>query len=245
MRNIKIIVQYDGSRYKGWQAQVDNELTIQGKLEAVLTKMAEEEIEVIGAERTDVGVHAENYVANFKTECTLSTFLMQDYLDHYLPDDIAVKLVEEVEERFHSRYNVKAKTYTYTIRNNTTQNVFDRKYVYQTDQELDINKMKKAADMLVGKHDFQCFSSVKAGTKSTVREMRELDVEKQDDIITITMTANDFLWHMPRFVAGTLIAIGSGELQVNEIQVLLNENKKGDVTRLAKSKALKLMEVQY
>ena len=114
MKNFKMIIQFDGSRYKGWQKQADNELTIQGKLEAVLSKMAEEPVEVIGCERTDVGVHAENYVANFKTSCSLSAALMLDYLYNFLPDDIVVKSLEEVEERFHARYNVKTKTYEYT-----------------------------------------------------------------------------------------------------------------------------------
>lgn len=245
MRNIKLTIQYDGSRYKGWQAQKDNEMTIQGKLEGVLTKMAEEPIELIGAERTDVGVHAENYVANFKTSCALSTTLMQDYLYTYLPDDIVVKSVEEVDERFHARYNVKSKTYVYTINNNECRDVFDRKYTYHTDDQLNREQMQKVASILEGKHNFQGFTSVKPGAKSTVREIQEIRIEKKNDRIRISIKANDFLWHMPRFIVGVLLEVGKGNLELEEVKTLLEVGEKGDVKYLAKPKGLCLEEVAY
>ncbi|MGL4800076.1 MAG: tRNA pseudouridine(38-40) synthase TruA [Cellulosilyticaceae bacterium] len=245
MRNIKLIIQYDGSRYKGWQRQEDNDLTIQGKLEAVLTKMAEEPIEVIGAERTDVGVHAENYVANFKTECTLSIVLIQDYLYTFLPEDIVVKAVEEVDERFHARYNVKSKTYVYTINNGAQRDVFNRKYTYHLEEKLDETKMKEVAKVLEGKHDFQSFTSVKAGSKSTVRDLKKVHVTRDGDTVKITLEANDFLWHMPRFIVGVLLEVGKGELSVAEVKRRLEEEKKGEAQCLAKPKALCLESVKY
>lgn len=112
MRNLKMTIAFDGSKYKGWQRQKDNDLTIQGKIEAVLSKMTEEDIQLVGCGRTDSGVHAENYIANFHTKSAISTNKMLDYLYEYLPEDIGIKSIEDVAERFHARYNVKSKTYT-------------------------------------------------------------------------------------------------------------------------------------
>ena len=245
MRNIKLTIQYDGSRYKGWQGQKDNDLTIQGKLEAVLGKMTEETIELIGAERTDVGVHAENYIANFKTDCALSTALMQDYLYNFLPDDIVVKAVEEVDDRFHARYNVKSKTYSYTIDTNSYRNVFNRKYTYHMDGTLDLERMQEAAQLLEGKHDFQSFTSVKAGGKSTLREVEEILIVKEENIIKITIRANDFLWHMPRFMVGVLLEVGMGKMKIEAVKKLLKETKKCEGVLLAKPKALCLESMGY
>ncbi|MEG0388971.1 MAG: tRNA pseudouridine synthase A, partial [Niameybacter sp.] len=177
MKNFKLVIQYDGSRYKGFQVQKDNDLTVQGKLESVLSKMAEEPITIIGCERTDVGVHAENYVANFQTKCALGEETILNYLYEFLPEDIVVKSVTEVDERFHSRYNVKSKTYVYTINNNSVRNVFNRKYVYHSDDQLDVKEMDKAASVLIGTHDFQSFTSLKANGKSTVRTIQSIEIE--------------------------------------------------------------------
>ncbi len=244
MRNIKLTIQYDGSRYKGWQGQKDNDLTVEGKLQGVIDKMVEEEnVEIIGVERTDVGVHAENYVANFKTECTLSIELMQDYLYNFLPDDIVVKAIEEVEERFHSRYNVKSKTYSYSIDTSSYRNVFNRKYTYHIGTELNISRMKEAALILEGKHDFKNFTSVKAGAKSTVRDIEAIVIEESTNMVKISIRANDFLWHMPRFMVGTLLAVGTGEMPLGAVKKLLTEGTKA--TNLAKAKGMCLEEVSY
>jgi tRNA pseudouridine38-40 synthase len=245
MRNFKLVIQYDGSRYKGWQKQEDNELTIQGKLEGVLTKMAEEVIEVIGCERTDVGVHGENYIANFKTGCSLSEALMLEYLYNFLPEDIVVKSIEEMDDRFHARYNVQAKTYVYTVYNGPFRNVFNRKYTYHLEDELNVELMKQAAEVLKGKHDFQSFTSVKAGAKSTVREIQELDITKEEALVSIRIKANDFLWHMPRFIVGVLLEVGQGRMKVEEVTARLKEEKKGEAAFLAKPKGLCLQSVEY
>lgn len=245
MRNFKLVIQYDGSRYKGFQKQKDNELTIQGKLEAVLSKMAEESIEVIGCERTDVGVHAENYVANFKTTCELSETMILNYLYEFLPDDIVVKSVEEVDERFHARYNVKSKTYTYTVHNASFRDVFSRKYTYHTDDMLDIEAMKDAANLMVGTHDFQSFTSTKAGAKSTVRTIEAINIEKNGALVQISIKANDFLWHMPRFIVGVLLEIGTGYMKIETVKACLEQQKKGQASVLAKPKALCLDSVEY
>ena len=138
MRNFKMTISYDGSRYKGWQKQKETDLTIQGKLEAVLSKMTGEDILVVGCGRTDSGVHAENYIANFHTKCTWSNDAILYYLYEFLPEDIVVKSIELVNERFHAKYNVKSKTYVYKINTNKYRNVFERKYSYHIPEPLDL-----------------------------------------------------------------------------------------------------------
>ena len=146
MRNLKMILEYDGSRYKGWQKQEDNDLTVQGKIQSVLSKMAGEQIEVAGCDRTEVGVHAEKYIANFHTECDLSIDAIMDYLYEFLPDDIAVKNIVEASEKFHAGYNIKSITYVYKINNNELRDVFNRKYVYHSEEKLNLEEMRIAAE---------------------------------------------------------------------------------------------------
>ncbi len=245
MRNFKIVIQYDGSRYKGWQIQKDNDLTVQGKIKAVLTKMAEKQVEVIGCDRTDVGVHAQEYIASFHTDCGLSQDIILEYLYEFLPEDIVVKSIEEVEERFHARYNVKSKTYVYTIDNNPFRNVFNRKYTYHTNDQLDISEMKKAAELLVGTHDFQSFTTLKANNKSTVRTINYMDISTNDGIIKIEMNANDFLWHMPRIIVGILLEVGVGRSKAVNMQKMLEEQQKPENGPIAKAKGLCLTSVRY
>lgn len=245
MRNMKLVIQYDGSRYKGFQAQKDNDLTVQGKIEAVLSKMSGESITIIGCERTDVGVHAENYVANFQTDCELSETMILDYLYEFLPDDIVVKSVEEVGERFHARYNVKSKTYRYTINNKPIRNVFDRKYVYHLEEPLDVESMRQAAEVLMGTHDYQSFTSLKANGKSTVRTINLIDIETKDGMVIIEVNANDFLWHMPRLIIGALLEVGLGEKSVDALSLRLEACKKPEYEMMAKAKGLCLQEVYY
>lgn len=245
MKNFKLTIQYDGSRYKGWQKQKDNELTIQGKIEEVLKKMLGEPVTLIGAERTDVGVHADNYVANFVADTGFSEGMIEDYLYEYLPEDIVVKRVEEVHERFHARYNVKSKTYVYTINNRRKRDVFERKYAYHIDTKLDLKAMREAAGILEGTHDFQSFTSLKSDTKSTVRTIEFIKITENEGIVQIVIKANDFLWHMPRLVAGMLIAVGTDDVTLEQMQVILEEAKKQERAPMAKPKGLSLLNVAY
>ena len=157
MNNYKITIQYDGTRYKGWQGQNSTGLTIQGKIEAVLGQMAGHAVEVIGSGRTDAGVHAKGQVANFHIEEHFTEGKIMSYLNHYLPDDIAVIAIEQVDERFHSRYAAKKKTYRYHIHMGEISDVFERKYEYQYEKILDVESMKEAASYLIGTHDFTSF----------------------------------------------------------------------------------------
>lgn len=245
MKNFKLTIQYDGSRYKGYKNQKDNDLTIQGKLEAVLSKMAEEKVIVIGSEHTDVGVHAENYVANFKTNCAFSAGMMLDYLYEYLPEDIVVKTLEEVEERFHAKYNVKSKTYVYTVNNNAKRDVFTRKYTYHVEESLDITSMKEASQYLVGTHDFQSFTSLKSDSKSTIRTIEHIVTTVEAGVVKIEIKANDFLWNMPRMIIGALIEVGQGDMKPQAVKTRLEQETKPTHAPMAKAKALSLVEVAY
>lgn len=245
MRNLKMTIEYDGSRYRGWQKQVGDIPTIQGKIENVLSKLTGEDIQVIGCGRTDTGVHAENYIANFKTESTLTTDAILDYLYEYLPEDIVVKSMKDTSERFHARYNVKSKTYVYRINNNKFRNVFMRKYTYHTDLEIDIDAMKKASKALIGTHDFQSFTSLKPKTKSTIRTINYIDIKEYDGIIQIEVNGNSFLWNMVRIIAGTLLDVGTHKLQVSDVKRILDEMKRSEAGPIAQAKGLTLKSLEY
>lgn len=245
MRNLKLSIEYDGSRYKGWQKQKEGTSTIQQKIEDVLCKMAGEDIQVIGCGRTDAGVHAEDYIANFHTNCTLSIDDMLNYLYEFLPEDIVVKSMKDTTERFHARYNAKSKTYVYTINNNKFRNVFDRKYVYHIDQKLDLNKMRSAAEVLVGTHDFQSFTRLKLSNKSTVKTINYIKITENSGIISIEINGNSFLLNMVRIITGTLMEVGKGNIKPEDVEVILDERKRPETIPIAQAKGLCLKSVQY
>ena len=245
MRNLKISLQYDGSRYKGWQKQIGDISTIQDKIEKVLSKMTGEEIQVIGCGRTDTGVHAENYIANFSTNCEWSIDAMLTYLYEYLPEDIVVKTMKDTTPRFHARYNVKSKTYVYRINNSKFRDVFNRRYTYHMDCELDLNAMKEASKILIGTKDFQSFTNLKSKTKSTVRTINYINISKNNDLIEIEVNGNGFLWNMVRIIVGTLIEVGKGKLKIKDVQKILDEKKRSEASPIAQAKGLTLKELHY
>ncbi|NTV89552.1 MAG: tRNA pseudouridine(38-40) synthase TruA [Clostridiales bacterium] len=240
-----MIVQFDGSKYKGWQKLKDNDLSIQEKLETVLSRMAGEEIKVIGCGRTDAGTHADKYAANFHTNSKMSPKLILNHLYEYLPEDIVVRSVEEVDERFHAQYNAKSRTYVYTITKGKYRNVFNRKYSYHTEEKLDLAAMKTAAEFLVGTHDFQSFTSLKEGSKSTVRTISSIEIVENGMVFEIVIKADDFLLHMARMIVGTLLEVGTGKLEPATVQKILDEKKNTKDVAIAQPKGLCLKEVQY
>jgi tRNA pseudouridine38-40 synthase len=245
MRNLKIEIQYDGSRYRGWQKQKDVDLTIQNKIENVLSKMTGEDIQVIGCGRTDTGVHAEGYVANFRTNYAAGIEDMLDYLYEYLPEDIVVKSMKDTSERFHARYNVKSKTYVYRINNNKFRDVFNRRYTYHVAEKLNLTEMKSAAEFLVGNHDFQSFTSLKSDTKSTIRTINYINITENEGSIEIEVNGNGFLLNMVRIITGTLIEVGKGNLKPSEVERILNEKKRSEAGPIAAAKGLCMKSVQY
>lgn len=245
MKNLKMVLEYDGSRYKGWQKQGDNDLTIQGKVEEVLSKMTGETVQLSGCERSDVGVHAENYMANFHTNCNLSIDEMLDYLYEALPEDIVVKSMVEASEKFHAAHNIKSKTYVYKINNNELRNIFNRKYVYHTEIKLNLEEMRVTAEALVGKHDFESFSTATENTRGTIKTINYINITEEEGIIEIEINGDDFLWNMVRIVIGSLLEVGKGNLRPMDIENLVKDKTASAYIPMAKTKGLSLRSVQY
>ena len=245
MRNIQMKVAYEGTRYQGWQKQEAYENTIQGKLERLLTRMCGEKIVIQGSGRTDAGVHALGQVANFHTHSTMGTEEMLAYMNHYLPEDIAVVELAEVGERFHSRLNAKGKRYSYRVWNSSVPNVFYRRYACTVTEKLDIEAMQRAAGDLLGEHDFKSFTSAKKGKKSTVRRIDHIEIRKEGDLFTFIFEGNGFLYHMIRILTGTLLEIGKGERAADSIPELIVARDRELAGALVAGKGLILEEVFY
>ncbi len=246
MRNIKLTIEYDGSRYNGWQrlgkGETDN--TIEYKLLEVIKKMTMENVELNCGCRTEAGVHAYAQIANFKTETKMKLYEIKNYLNRYLPMDIAITQVEEMPERFHSSLNAKSKTYIYRIAIGDVPSVFDRKYTYYCFDTPDIERMKSAARRLIGVHDFKDFSSVKK-SKSTEKEIYLIDIYKDSKEIQITVKANDFLHNMARMIVSTLLDIGLSKRSIEEIDDILKPSSTITGTAPASAQGLFLQEIEY
>lgn len=245
MKNYKITIQYDGTRYKGWQVQKSTDMTIQGKIQDVLTTMTGQEIEIIGSGRTDAGVHSEGQVANFYMPAQFREKEILAYLNHYLPMDIAVTDIEEVDDRFHSRFNATSKTYVYRIHTSTIPNVFERKYMYTYTEKLDINKMRQAARLMIGTHDFMAFCGNKKMKKSTVRTVTDILIEELQNEIRISYTGDGFLQQMIRIMTGTLIEVGNGAKQSDEILQILESKVRENAGFTVPANGLILKCVQF
>lgn len=244
MKNYKITVSYDGTKYNGWQRQGNTQNTIQEKFENVISKMCGVSTEIFASGRTDRGVHAEGQTANFKCSTDLSCQEIKDYLNHYLPEDILVKTVEEAQLRFHSRLNAVSKTYEYKIATEKPD-VFIRKYVFATDRKFDIEAMKKGAVKLLGTHDFKGFSSLGKTKKSTVRTINSISIEEKNGIISIKINGNGFLYNMVRIVVGTLLDIGEGKLPLRVIDEIFEEKSREKAGATLPACGLRLVEVFY
>lgn len=245
MKNYKITIQYDGTRYKGWQGQRSTDATIQGKLENVLQNMTGHVVEVTGSGRTDAGVHALGQTANFKVEEHWSKDEILTYLNQYLPEDIAVTDIEEVDERFHSRFNAVEKTYVYRIHNSLISDVFARKYSYQYPEKLNVARMQKAAMYLTGTHDFTSFCGNKKMKKSAVRTIYDIRIEQKEDDIVISYCGNGFLQNMVRILTGTLIEVGSYRREPEEMKNVLEAKNREVAGYTAPAQGLTLLNVKY
>ncbi|MFI3231430.1 MAG: tRNA pseudouridine(38-40) synthase TruA [bacterium] len=225
MKNYKIIVAYDGTRYKGWQKQGNTKETIQQKLQDVVSKMCGKEVEVFGSGRTDAGAHASYQVANFKAKVNLQEQEILEYINQYLPLDIAVTHIEVTGERFHSRLNAKNKTYVYRLNISSISNVFEKNFVYQKSINLDVEKMKEASVDLIGKHDFVAFSSGKKTKKSTIREIYSIEIVQENNEVKFIINGSGFLYNMVRIIVGTLIEIGEGSRQNDIKNILISKDR--------------------
>lgn len=245
MKNYKIILQYDGTRYSGWQKQGNTDNTIQGKLEAILTKMTESNIEVHGSGRTDAGVHALAQVANFKCHTQKNPEEILHYINEYLPQDIRALSITEAAPRFHARLNAQAKHYRYVINTNSIADVFTRKYMTHLPGEYNLTAMKKAASLLTGEHDFKSFCENKHMKKSTIRRIDSIYFSLENGILTIDYTGNGFLYHMVRILTGTLLEIGSGRRTPEDVTEILQAKNRPRAGFTAPAQGLYLVEVFY
>lgn len=245
MKNYKIIVAYDGTRYKGWQSQKTTDATVEGKIEGVLEKAIGHPVDVIGSGRTDAGVHAKGQTANFHMEEKFSPEELLSILNRYLPEDIAVLSAEEVPERFHSRFSAVEKTYQYRIHTGSIPEVFERKYVYTHTEPLMIEQMKKAAEYMVGTQDFTSFCGNRHMKKSAVRSVYEIRFEVTEQEIRIIYRGSGFLQNMIRIMTGTLIEVGQGKRTPEEIPAVLAAKNREAAGYTAPPQGLMLMEVKY
>ncbi len=244
MRNLRLDICYDGTRYKGWQRLPGEQATIQGKIEQCLTRILGESIEISGSGRTDAGVHARGQVANFHTESTMPAPEILENLRRYLPEDIGIYSCKDCSERFHARLNAKEKTYLYRIWNSDAPCVFDRRFVAVMPERLDIAAMEKAAGYLVGEHDFSAFCGNPKFKKSTVRFIRSVDIRRVGEEVQLSFTGNGFIHNQVRIMVGTLIEVGRGERAADSIPTLYG-GKRADAGFLAPSQGLCLQEVTY
>jgi len=254
-KNYKIDLMYDGSEFNGWQRLMNESKkpSIQRCLEEVLSSYLKDEIKIIGSGRTDKGVHAINQVANFHTKTAFDTSLGIKELNSLLPIGLVITNLCEVNNKFHARYDVISKTYEYRIQNIEVPSVFLNKYTYEVNGDINIEKMREGASYLIGSHDFKAFSTKREDVKSTIRTIYQIEVlpyknndyKRCIDEIRIKITANGFLYNMVRVIVGTLIEIGEGKRNPNDIISILENKKRSLAGPIVYGNGLYLLKVEY
>lgn len=244
MRNIKLTIEYDGKCYNGWQKQ-PNKLNIQGEIEKAIYNITKEKVALIGSGRTDAGVHALGQVANFKTDSQIPIEKLAIAINSQLKNSIVIKNAEEVNERFHSRYNAKQKTYRYIINNSKTGSAIYRNLEYCFPIKLDVEKMKKAAKYFEGEHDFKAFKSSGKSSKNSVRTIYKAEVKQDKERIIIELTGNGFLYNMVRIISGTLLDVGLGKILPEEIPNIIEEKNRQKAGKTLPPHGLYLVAVEY
>lgn len=249
MKNYKMVVSYDGTRYFGWEHQPDTEMTIQGKLESVLNQMVQmpegESVTVIGAGRTDAGVHARAMTCNVLLDTDLPEEDIQAYMNRYLPDDISVNSVRIAADRFHSRFKAVGKTYRYTCWYGPSKPVFDRRYVTVLDKAPDVERMREAAEYLTGMHDYRSFCGNPRMKKSTVRVVDVIRIEESGSYIRFYYHGNGFLQNMVRIMTGTLLEVGLGKREPEDVAAIIEACDRKTAGYTAPAQGLCLMKVDY
>lgn len=244
MRNIKLIIEYDGKDFNGWQKQPDKP-NIQGSIERAIEVITGEKVDLIASGRTDAGVNALGQVANFKIEKDFPIEKIPYALNSQLKKSIRVKSAEEVDERFHSRYGCKRKTYRYTINNSEQGTAIYRDMEYHYPIKLDENKMNEAAQYLIGEHDFKAFKASGTSSKSSVRTIYNAKVWREGDLVIIELTGNGFLYNMVRIIAGTLLEIGEGKNKPEEMKNIIASCDRTKAGKTLLPNGLCLMNVEY
>ena len=244
MRNLRLDICYEGTRYRGWQRLSGTDNTIQTKLEQTLSRILNEPIEISASGRTDAGTHAVGQVVSFHCESAMPCEEILAKLRSYLPEDIGIYSCKNVSPRFHARLNAKTKTYTYRVWNSEKPCVFERKFVYMDSRPVDMNAMIRASKDFLGQHDFSAFCANQHKKKSTVRYIKNFTIDRLENEIRFTVTGNGFLHHMVRIMVGTLLEIGRGERPVDSIPNLFGASR-AEAGELIPACGLCLMEVTY
>lgn len=244
MRNIRLTIEYDGKEFNGWQKQ-PNKLNIQGNLEKVISDLTKEEIEIISSGRTDAGVHALGQVANFKTNSNIPIEKFAIAINSRIKQSIRIKKAEEVDERFHSRYNCKRKTYRYIINTSETGSAIYRNLEYNIKMQLDVKKMQEAVKFFIGEHDFSAFKSSGTSSKSSVRTIYNAKVEQDGERIIIELTGNGFLYNMVRIISGTLVEVGLNKIKPEDITKIIESKNRQNAGKTLPPCGLYLVSVEY
>jgi len=244
MRNIKLTIEYDGKDFNGWQKQ-STKLNIQGEIERAIQDITGEEVELIASGRTDAGVHALGQVANFKTNSNIPVEKFPIALNTKLKRSIRILEAEEVEERFHSRYNCKKKTYRYIINNSENGTAIYRNLEYNFSQKLYLEKMQEAVKFFLGEHDFKGFKASGTSSKSSVRTVYDAQVYKKDDRVIIELTGNGFLYNMVRIISGTLVDVGTGKILPEQIPGIIESKDRTRAGKTLPPQGLYLVKVEY
>lgn len=243
--NYRCIIQYDGTNYEGWQKQNRTEETVQGKFEKALLKVTGEEVAVIGAGRTDSGVHSLGQTANFHLKTPWECHDLETALNEELPDTVNIEKLEKTDDRFHSRFDAVRKKYRYRIRTGAHKNVFDRRFVWQYGKPLDTEAMKKGAAYLVGRHDFTAFCGNKKMKKSKVRTVESVTIEIKGDEMSVIFVGDGFLQGMVRIMTGTLVEIGEGKRKAEDIPLIFTSLSRERAGFTAPPQGLILESVSY
>ena len=245
MRNIKVIIEYDGNAYHGFQRQTDNLPTIQQVLEETLAMIVKHPVTIFGAGRTDAGVHARGQVINFHTDCRIPVDRLPLAMNTLLPRDIVATCANDVDASFHAQFAAKSKVYTYHIYNSRIPSALERFYSWYIPQKLDIDKMRQAASYIVGEHDFRAFRSARSKSKTSVRHVRRLDIDWMAPHLYITAEANGFLYNMVRIITGTLIYVGKGKLSPEDVRRFVESGIRKEAGPTVPPQGLCLMQVKY
>ena len=243
MNNIKLVIEYDGTNYAGWQQQ-KKEKTVQETLKKAIENVVNEKITLYGSGRTDAGAHALGQVANFKTKSNLPTSKLVQAINFYLPNDIVVKSTRKVSEEFHSQYSTKSKIYRYTILNNNTGSAINRNFCYYYSGDLNIEKMQKASKAILGKHDFSTFKS-KSDNACNIRTIKKLEIKKKEKHLLFTIEADGFLYKMVRSIVGTLLEVGKGKMTITEFKRVSRSGTRSLAGATVPAKGLCLLKVKY
>lgn len=245
MKNYRLSLSYDGSRYKGWQRQGNTGSTIQEKLETTLGRILGQSIEIAGSGRTDAGAHARRQEVSFRAETDLSCARILSELRQYLPEDIGAIALKEAAPRFHARLSCVGKTYLYRIWNSDSPCIFERKYVHVVPEKLNLAAMEEAASLLCGRHDYAAFCTGKKGNKSTVRTVESIRLEAVGEELRLWFTGDGFLYNMVRILTGTLLEVGRGERSPAEMPAILASLDRSRAGFTAPAKGLCLWDVRY